>query len=300
MQDIKKRWKPYYDEKKHFLRLEQFVLFEMALMIVNRWKQDADANKGYIVFTKYQNIGKKQYVPEDYIIQNASVCLRKFRSEKMWKDTLKEYKKDEYAGIRLYDITEDRIVEKKTGNLVYAARKKDYLCYILSYSRSRDKRYATHGAYRYFNKNNEDKQIYITLNEELDEMICDVKRGGEPRKKIVITMEELLNAAEEIQEKRPGDPCARILKTNVIKAVKNGSVSMAEQLELERVVNIVGMVGAGKTTLLKVLAYILDQRKKRTVIVTDTVAEVFQLYRYFRSLGASAAADRQGGTGKIY
>ena len=64
-------------------------------MIVNRWKQDADANKGYIVFTKYQNIGKKQYVPEDYIIQNASVCLRKFRSEKMWKDTLKEYKKDE-------------------------------------------------------------------------------------------------------------------------------------------------------------------------------------------------------------
>ena len=89
MQDIKKRWKPYYDEKKHFLRLEQFVLFEMALMIVNRWKQDSDANKGYIVFTKYQNIGKKQYVPEDYIIQNASVCLRKFRSEKIWKDTLK-------------------------------------------------------------------------------------------------------------------------------------------------------------------------------------------------------------------
>lgn len=289
MQDIKKRWKPYYDEKKHFLRLEQFVLFEMALMIVNHWKQDADANKGYIVFTKYQNIGKKQYVPEDYIIQNASICLRKFRSEKIWKDTLKEYKKDEYAGIRLYDITEDRIVEKNTENLVYAARKKDYLRYILSYSRSRDKRYATHGTYRYFNENNEDKQIYITLNEELDEMICDVKRGGEPRKKIVITMKELLDAAEEMQEKRPGDPCARILKTNVIKAVKNGSASMAEQLELDRVVNIVGMVGAGKTTLLKVLAYILDQRKKRTVIVTDTVAEVFQLYRYFRFLGCQCS-----------
>lgn len=89
------------------------------------------------------------------------------------------------------------------------------------------------------------------------EKICDVKRGENLGKKIVITMEELLDAAEEIQEKRPGDPCARILKTNVIKAVKNGSVSMAEQLELDRVVNIVGMVGAGKTTLLKVLAYIL-------------------------------------------
>lgn len=64
---------------------------------------------------------------------------------------------------------------------------------------------------------------------------------------------------------------------------------MAEQLELDRVVNIVGMVGAGKTTLLKVLAYILDQRKKRTVIVTDTVAEVFQLYQYFRSLGCQCS-----------
>lgn len=32
MQDIKKRWKPYYDEKKHFLRLEQFVLYDRKFL----------------------------------------------------------------------------------------------------------------------------------------------------------------------------------------------------------------------------------------------------------------------------
>lgn len=289
VRDIKKQWKPHYDEKKHSLKLRKFVLFEMALMIVNRWKKDADANKGYIVFTKYQNIGKKKYDPDDYIIQNASICLGQFRSEKMWKDTLKEYKKDEYAGIRLYDVIDERIVEKDRTNLVYATRKKDYLRYIISYSGNKDKRYAMQGIYRYYNNNNEEKQVYITLNEEIEETIHDVKAEALPRETIVVTVEELLNAAEEMREKLPDDHCATILKTNVIKMVNHGKVSLATQLELDHVVNIVGMVGAGKTTLLKVLAYILDQRKKRSVIVTDTVAEVFQLYQYFKSLGCQCS-----------
>ena len=289
MRTIRKRWKPYYDKEKHFLKIDRFVLFEMALMVVKHCRQDADVNKGYIVFTKYQNIGKKCYVPDDYMIQNASICLRKFRSEKLWKDTLKEYKKDEYAGIRLYDIVDNQIVEKNSGNLVYAVRKADYLRYIISYSSVRDKRYAVQGTYWYFNRNNEEKKISIKLNEEVEEPIYDVQEEGKPREKIVITIKELLEAAEEMQKKLPDDPCARILKTNVIKSVKHGKVSLAEQLELNRVVNIVGMVGAGKTTLLKVLAYILDQRKKKVVIVTDTVAGVFQLYRYFRSLGCQCS-----------
>lgn len=41
MQDIKKRWKPYYDEKNAFLRLEQFVLFEMEPYDRESLEQDA-------------------------------------------------------------------------------------------------------------------------------------------------------------------------------------------------------------------------------------------------------------------
>ena len=127
MKEIKKKLKPYYDEKNCSLKMEHFILFEMALMMVVHFRNDADPNKGYILFTKYHNIGKWEYNPDSYIIQNASVCLKKLRSEKIWKDTLKEYKRDEYAGIRLFNILDDKITEKETSNLAYANRKDDYM-----------------------------------------------------------------------------------------------------------------------------------------------------------------------------
>ena len=152
MKEIKKKFKIYYDEKNLSLKLDHFILFEMALMMVVHFRKDADPNKGYILFTKYHNIGKWEYTQDSYIIQNASVCLKKFRSEKIWKDTLKEYKKDEYAGIRLYNILDNKITEKETNNLAYANRKDDYMRYINSYSSTRSGKYATKGIYKYYNK----------------------------------------------------------------------------------------------------------------------------------------------------
>lgn len=168
MKEIKRKFKAYYDEKNFSLNLDHFIFFEMALMMVVHLKKDADPNKGYIVFTKYQNIGKWEHTQDSYIIQNASVCLKKFRSEKVWKDTLKEYKKDEYAGIRLFHIHDDKIIEKETSNLAYANRKDDYMRYINSYSSTRSGKYATQGIYKYYNKNNEClcrcSSLYFCLN----------------------------------------------------------------------------------------------------------------------------------------
>lgn len=284
MREIKKRFKPYYDEKNNSLKIEHFILFEMALMVVAHFKHDANANKGYILFTKYQNIGKSDYVSDDYIMQNASVCLRRFRSEKIWKDTLREYIKDEYEGIRLFDIFNDRIIEKDTSNLIYAKRKDDYMRYITSYISPRSGKYATQGTYKYYNKNNEEKRVYVNLNEDIDEKISPTQIEAKPREKIVVDVDSLVDAATEMQRKMPEDHCVKILKNNFIKEVKYGKVNFAEKLELDKVTNIVGMVGAGKTTLLKTLTYVLNKQKKRVVIVTDTVAEVFNLYKYFHSL----------------
>lgn len=48
--------------------------------------------------------------------------------------------------------------------------------------------------------------------------------------------------------------------------MNGGKVNLATKLEIDKVINIVGMVGAGKTTLLKTLTYILDKQKKKDVI----------------------------------
>lgn len=284
MRDIRKKLKPYYDEESP-LKIEEFVLFEMAIMVVLYFKGDADPNKGYIMFTKYQNIGKRVCSKDSFLLQNASICLKRYRSEKIWKDTLKLYRTDAYVGIRLYDIVDDRFVKKDTGNLPYPKREDDYFKYFVKQKNPKLRAYATCGTYHYYNKNNDEKNVFVTLAEPVEEKITEVQSEVFPREKITLTMEQLLESAEEMQKILPGDPCIHILQKNVIKEVKQGTVHPAEQLELDKVVNIVGMVGAGKTTLLKVISYSLDKLGKREVIVTDTVAEVFNLYRYFYSLG---------------
>ena len=59
MQQIKKKFKVCYDEKNSPLKLQQFITFEMALMVATYFKAGADPAKGYIFFTKYQNIQRK-------------------------------------------------------------------------------------------------------------------------------------------------------------------------------------------------------------------------------------------------
>ena len=303
MQQIKNRFKVCYDENNHSLKLRQFITFEMALMIVTHFRPDADPAKGYIFFTKYQNIQRKGSGRDFYILQKASICLKKYRSEKIWSDILEMYEKDEYDGIRLFEIADDRIVKCDTDNLPYGNREEDYWRYILEERQTARREYALDGDYTYYNKNNEQKKVHVNIQENFlgktDEETSEDEKNDKylyevlPREKIVISISELLDAAKEIQEKlqKKGDKdhCFKVLTSNFIKEVENGKVKIAEQLIINQVTNIVGMVGAGKSTLLKVMAYLLDKMGKKTVIVTDTVADVLKLYEDFDKLDCSCS-----------
>lgn len=288
MKEIRKRLESCYPENS-CLKMEQFILFEMAIVIVAHFKSDADANKGYILFTKYHNIGNREFSSDSFIIQNASICLKRYRSEKMWKDTLKQYLKEEYVGIRLFHVVDGKFIKKDISNLVYPNRENDYMRYISTYSSLKSSKYATKGNYKYYNKNNEEKDIYVILDENIDEKISEKQNELIPRQKIVLDIAQLLKSAEEMKKIFPKDHCIDILRKNFIKEVKNGNIKIAEKIEIDKVVNIVGMVGAGKTTLLKTMAYSLNKLGKRVVIVTDTVAGVIDLYKYFHLLGCNCS-----------
>lgn len=109
------------------------------------------------------------------------------------------------------------------------------------------------------------------------------------RAPISISLDELLNAAKEMAEICPGDPCHMILKTNILKQIIGNSVKSCTELTLHEVVNIVGMVGAGKSTLIKVLAFWCHQNGYRIAIVVDTVAEVLNLQKYLSAFGVTAS-----------
>lgn len=136
MQQIKKKFKVCYDRKKQSAKVAAVYYFEMALMVATYFKAGADPAKGYIFFTKYQNIQRKGNGRDFYLIQNASVYLKKYRSEKVWSDTLEKYQRKEYDGIRLFEITEERIVKCDTENLPYGNREEDYWRYLMAKRKS--------------------------------------------------------------------------------------------------------------------------------------------------------------------
>ena len=113
------------------------------------------------------------------------------------------------------------------------------------------------------------------------------------RAPITISLNELLNAAKEMAELCPGDPCHMILNTNILKQIVGSSVKSCTELTLREVVNIVGMVGAGKSTLIKVLAFWCHQNGYRIAIVVDTVAEVLNFQKYLSAFGVAVSPTKR-------
>lgn len=106
---------------------------------------------------------------------------------------------------------------------------------------------------------------------------------------ITITISELLDCAKEMKDMHPDDYCYNILQSNVVKAVNEGKVSECKELSIAQTVNIVGMVGSGKSTFIKVLSYWADKNNRKIVVVLDTVAEVFNLWKYLHKFGVKCS-----------
>ena len=80
-----------------------------------------------------------------------------------------------------------------------------------------------------------------------------------------------------------------ILQSNVVKAVEDGKVSLCKELSIAQTVNVVGMVGSGKSTFIKVLSYWAHKNNRKIVVVLDTVAEVFNLWKYLHKFGVNCS-----------
>lgn len=285
---IEQRLQPYYS-KSLPIKINEFILFEMAITVLLKFNLNANPQKGYILFTKYQNIGKKNFNSDDYTLQNANIILKKFQSEKLWNDTLNNYIKENYNGIRLFEIKENKFLKNSTDNLSYGNREKDYLKYINSYTiPEKTVSYASSGNYTYYNKNSRENIINITL--KTPNLVLNEKlQPKSKRKKIKFTLKELIDAADEMQKIIPQDHCATVLRNNIIKKVSSDKLIKAQTITIDKITNIIGMVGSGKTTFLKAITYLLTVKKYKIAIITDTVYETFNLYKYFKKLGCDCS-----------
>ncbi len=240
------------DEKITKKEANDFLRFEMSLMIAKKIYPEVEASEAYKLFTAYEVIGNKLANYDKYLLQQARLCLSASKSKKYWQEKLSEYEKEKYSKIRLFDIKDDKIIKKDLTGIIYADREKDYLDYILTYKKT--------------------------------SFVATAK--SKKREAIKLSLKELEKNAEEMGEKIGDDYFIKVLRDNKILDNKSHEVNY---ININELVNIVGMVGAGKSTLLKIIVYTLNKMGKKIVIVTDTVPSVIKLYEEFKNLGCDVS-----------
>ena len=278
--------------------LSRFAAIEAVLHLLTLTAPDVDPTKAYLLFTQYQLIGTKECTAMEHTLQQARHMLGYYRSQKYWQDDLRDYRAPRYNAVRAFSFQEiDGTVSfsktEGTYPYPYAERQKEWgRFWPECFEDSRALSYAEAETYRYVYPNLENGEVE-TIQVKFDNNYVPSVQPTTPEKgyrpPIVISSDELLNAAKEMAKICPEDPCHMILKTNILKQIVGSSVQSCTELTLQEVVNIVGMVGAGKSTLIKVLAFWCHQNGYRIAIVVDTVAEVLNLQKYLSVFGVTVS-----------
>ena len=301
----KKESKMYYAPLQVYfnddmMSIDRFANIEAVLYLLLTHANTPEPEKAYLLFSQYQLIGIENGTMADHQLQLARYTLGCYRSRKYWQDDLDEYRSDVYKGFRAFtfkcenDKTLLMLNEAKTP-LSYEERIKEWeKHWLLPDIRKEEYPIATEGTYCYYTTTKEDfeksERIKVSFS---DNTLVSVELGASIDNRdtspIIISISELLECAEEMRKIDPADYCYEILRSNAIKAVEDGKVSICDKFTIVQTINIVGMVGSGKSTLIKVLAYWANKNGKRIVIVLDTVAEVFNLWRYLNKLSVNCS-----------
>ncbi len=288
-----------FDTNRHTLNPKNFAAIEAVLYLMLTYAKSPEPEKAYLLFSEYQLIGMEQGSKQDYQLCMARKTLGFYRSKKYWQDDLQSYCSEEYDGIRAFDFIEDNgrtLLIKNTASFPYSYndRMAEWERFWNStYAQKESYPMADRGSYFYVSSDRkaditEKRRVTFTEN-SICEDITDFQSEECSRESMIISIAELLQCAEEMQQLNPDDYCFNVLKNNTLKAVNDGKVEICQQLNIHRVVNIIGMVGSGKSTLIKVLAYWINKNGKRAVIVLDTVAEVFYLWQYLDEINVSCS-----------
>ena len=281
---------PHFNSIPDNVPSERFAAIEAVLHLLYINAPDADPQKAYLLFAQYQLIGITQCSTMDHLLQNARSTLGYYRSRKYWQDDFSKYCDSKYDAIRAFSITSDADglhLSKAAPVYPYSYEKR---CaewerfWKVPSEKKQELPVAEDGKFSYIyqgNENGEAERVYVSFSKKQEKVLgleqCPQREAKAP---IRITVADLLECAKKMREINPNDYCYLILQQNVIKEVNNGKVSLCQELNIEQVVNIVGMVGSGKSTLIKVLSFWANLNQKRMVVVVDTVTEVINLWQY--------------------
>lgn len=299
--DLKMCYEPlkvYFHDGK--MPIDNFANIEAVLYLLLAHAKTPEPEKAYLLFSQYQLIGIKDGTMADHQLQLARYTLGCYRSRKYWQDELYKYRSNVYNGLRAFtfECENDKTIlaiNKEVTPLAYEERIKEWKKRWPSPDiRKEEYPMAVEGKYCYYTaaKGNSEKSEIIEVSFSKNTLVSVAPEASIDNREvntIVISISELLDCAKEMEKIDTTDYCYKILKSNTIKAVEDGKVSLCDKLTIAQTINIIGMVGSGKSTLIKVIAYWANKNGKQIVIVLDTVAEVFNLWLYLNKFSVNCS-----------
>lgn len=279
------------------VNLDDFIKAEMTLALLEKCKPEGDPTKAYLLLHNYSLLGEVVCDETAFLLQKAHRLLHSCSSKMNWAKVLENYRNAQ-PEFCLYIFTEE--IEKGSKVLKFARntelavepdRADVYFEYIRKHKEEKHFGYAKGGKYSYSIKDKTSSTVY-SADVEIPDCTPQMPISPPPkktRKKISVSTDELLASAAEMAEKKPDDYCYSILKSNTLKAVTEGNVKSANRLEIDKIINLVGMVGSGKSTLMKVLSYHVAKADKKVVLVLDTVSSVLEMCSYLSQFGVSVS-----------
>lgn len=277
-----------FKETKEF-GVYDFLRVENVLYLLSIISPDLNPNNAYVLLRGFQLINHSIEDEKLFLLQQARIKFLVYSSRMQWEQDLGCYLDSPYDSIRLYNIEDDKLV-KTTSSIPFAHREEKYLSYLQSPETPKSNlSLAKAGKYKFYRQDKSSITVQIPEwpvlgKEEINSKLeCTKSRRG----RISVSYKELLSAALEMKGMVPTDYCYEVLQKNTIENVRTDHES--DDVSIDGVTNIVGMVGSGKTTLLKVLCYYLANHGYRTAIILNTVSEVVEIYKYLKKFNLSVA-----------
>lgn len=290
---------PHFNSIPDAMPNKRFAAIEAVLHLLQENAPEADPQKAYLLFAQYQLIGITQCNAMNHVLQNARYTLGYYRSRKYWQDDFSEYCDPKYAAIRAFSVSSSvdglRLTKEKVGYPYnYEKRAAEWEQFWKAADEKKaDLPMAEDGRFSYVYLGNEDgeaERVLVTFPKRLGKTAsAETCTQRVPKEPIRIAVAELIECAKKMREINPNDYCYQILQQNVIKEVNAGKVLHCQTLNINQLVNIVGMVGSGKSTLIKVLSFWAHLHQKQMVVVVDTVTEVLNLWNYLNRFGVKCS-----------
>lgn len=277
------------------IKAKRFLDMELSLFLLELLGYAGNPYDGWALFSGYDfnhTVYNRLFEEQKQAIANAKLYLQFYKTSFLYRDYLDRYLKTPER-VRLYRLNEETHQLERVETSIATNRTTIYENTLMNAPKHKKEEVNWfEGGDCYFDYEEKTEGIKVpeawgtTKVTKTPTINIESKKSREPLK---ITLSELIEAAEFMDEKLGGHTYKTIIKRLSFINFKNGSSIEEQCFIIDGLSHMVGMVGAGKSTLMKVLAVLTSRKGMHITLVLDSIAAIFDMLSMMEKLEIKAA-----------